>query len=144
MYFVIIWLVIFVVLIIVEMMTMGLTTIWFATGAFAAAVFAIFGVPLWGQLVVFTIVSLLSLLLMRPLAAKWLNTKDHATNMDAVIGKTARVTSDINNLEEKGSAILNGLEWTARSADNELLEEGTVVVVREVQGVKLIVSKKTD
>lgn len=37
---------------------------------------------------------------------------------------------------------IQGMEWTARSADDDEIPEETEVIVEEIQGVKLIVSKK--
>ena len=137
---IIVWLVLFVVLIIFELVTMGLTTIWFAGGALVALLVALLKGPIPLQIGAFIVVSVILLLALRPFASKVINSRTHKTNVDAVIGKTARVTSDIDNFEGKGSAILNGQEWTARSKDDKvLIPEGTMVVIREVRGVKLIV-----
>ena len=41
--------------------------------------------------------------------------------------------------------MLNGQEWSARSAQPDVdIEEGAVVVVREIQGVKVIVEQTAE
>ena len=67
------WLIIFIVLIVIELLTMGLTTIWFAGGALAALLMSVLGFGMPVQVVVFIIVSVLLLVLTRPIAVKYFN-----------------------------------------------------------------------
>ena len=134
------WLVAFVILIGIEAATMALTTIWFAGGA----VFAFFAVVLefsvQTQLVVFLIVSFVLLLFTRPLAIRFVNRETVKTNVDGLIGRRAKVIKKIDNNEPSGAAVIDGQEWTARSADEAVtIPVGTHVVIKEVRGVKLIV-----
>ena len=134
------WLVAFVILIGIEAATMALTTIWFAGGA----VFAFFGGVLefsvQTQLVVFLIVSFVLLLFTRPLAIRFVNRETVKTNVDGLIGRKAKVIKKIDNNEPSGAAVIDGQEWTARSADEAVtIPVGTHVVIKEVRGVKLIV-----
>ena len=59
--------------------------------------------------------------------------------VDALIGKTCVVKTAINNIKSAGAVTLNGIEWSARSFDDSPIEEGTVVKVVKIEGVKLIV-----
>ena len=131
------WLVAFVILIGIEAATMALTTIWFAGGA----LFAFFvGFSVKMQLVVFLVVSFLMLLFTRPLAARFINRETVKTNVDGLIGRKAKVITKIDNNEPSGVAVVNGQEWTARSADDAVtIPAGTHVLIKEVRGVKLIV-----
>ena len=55
----------------------------------------------------------------------------------------AKVTEEIDNFNQKGAVVVRGLEWTARSVDdNEIIPEGSKVKVKEVNGVKLLVEKQ--
>ena len=67
------WLILFVILLIIEILTMGLTTIWFAGGALVAFVSGVIGFGLPVQVVAFLIVSVILLVLTRPLAVKYFN-----------------------------------------------------------------------
>jgi membrane protein implicated in regulation of membrane protease activity len=139
------WLIVFVVLLGIEAVTMALTTIWFAGGALIAFLLALFGVNVQVQLAAFVIVSFVLLFFTRPLALRYVNKYTVKTNLDSIIGKRAKVTTEINNLEAKGSVVLNGQEWTARALlDEEIYPAGAMVEVKDIRGVKLIVSKKEE
>ncbi len=136
----IIWLALFVVLIVFEAVTTGLFTIWFAGGALIALLVSLF-LDMWVvQMVVFLIVSFLLLYFMRPVAMRKFNAKRLKTNVEDIAGREAKVTEFIDNLNASGTAILNGLEWSARSVEDSVtIPAGERVLVREVRGVKLIV-----
>lgn len=139
----IIWAVLFVAFVIVEISTFELVSIWLAVGALGAMFMSIFELPLWSQLVVFIVASLILILATRPIVKKLL--KDvKPTNADLDIGKTATVTEEINNKTGKGRVNLNGVFWAARTVDNEIIPEGTIVVVKEIDGAKLIVDNDKD
>ena len=143
----IIWLALTAVLLIIEIVTLGLTTIWFAAGALFAFFAALLGMNQGIQIGVFVVVSVVLLFFTRPLAVKYLNTKTIKTNTEALVGKTARVIVDINNLKSKGQVVINGLEWTARSSDDTVVFKiGDAVTIVGIEGVKLIVEgqKKGD
>ena len=135
------------VLLIIEIVTLGLTTIWFAAGALFAFFAALLGMNQGIQIGVFVVVSVVLLFFTRPLAVKYLNTKTIKTNTEALVGKTARVIVDINNLKSQGQVVINGLEWTARSSDDTVVFKiGDAVTIVGIEGVKLIVEgqKKGD
>ena len=62
------WLVLLLLFSLGEALTVGLTSIWFAAGALAALVCALLGGPIWLQIGLFLVVSVLCLLAVRPLA----------------------------------------------------------------------------
>lgn len=138
----IIWLSIASILVIIEIATLGLTTIWFAGGALVAALATHLGANWLVQIIVFAVVSLVLLVFTRPIAQKHLFKNNEKTNVDSLVGASANVIETINNKKQEGRIMLNGLEWSARSKDDELIEEGTEVFVESIQGVKAIVSKK--
>ena len=133
------WLVLMVVLLIVEAATAGLTCIWFALGALAALISALFGAAIWLQVVWFLLVSIITLWFTRPLAMKYLNGRRVATNADRVVGAEGIVTEAIDNIAGTGAVRLDGKEWTARSDTGLNISKGSIVVVRRIEGVKLIV-----
>lgn len=135
----IVWLVLMVLLFIIEAATAGLTVIWFALGALAALIAALFGAPIWLQVLWFLVVSIATLWFTRPLALKYLNGRSVATNADRVVGMEGVVCEDIDNLAGTGAVKLDGKEWTARSDSGANIPSGSVVKVRRIEGVKLIV-----
>ena len=128
------------IFVVIEIITMGLTTIWFAGGALVGAVMAAFSLPLWSQIIAFVIVSVILLILARPWALKYLNSRTVRANADSLIGQTALVTQDIDNLNAKGQVKVEGQIWTARSiSDDVQLHEGQKVMIESISGVKVIV-----
>ena len=137
------WLVLMIVLIIIEVATLGLSTIWFAFGALVAFIASLFGASVTLQVILFLIVSIISLLLTRPIAVKYLSKDRVKTNAEGLIGKHAIVEEDISNIKETGLVKINGLEWMARTEeDNDIIEKGSVVDIIRIDGVKLIVKGK--
>lgn len=138
----VVWVVVMVIFLVIEAATAGLTCIWFAIGALAALIAALFGAPIWLQLVWFFVVSVVTLYFTRPLVLKYVNSRSQPTNADMVIGKEALVTEAIDNVESAGAVAVGGKVWTARSENGEPIEVGSIVTVLRIEGVKLIVSAK--
>ncbi len=138
----IIWLIICIVLIIIEASTLNLVSIWFAIGSGAAYLCSLLGLTFWPQFWVFTFVSLALLFFTRPLVRKYMNSHYVKTNVDSLIGQYAKVVADVNNMEGFGTAIVNGMEWSAISSDDDIVfHKGDSAVITAVKGVKLILSQ---
>lgn len=134
------WAVLFVVMVLLELLTLGLISIWFAVGAVAAMIAQFFGAPFVIQTVIFLVVSVTLLYLLAPWARRYFNKDRMKTNAQSLIGKQAIITEPINNLQSRGRVIVDGMEWSARySGDSGCAPEGTVVRIKDIQGVKLIV-----
>jgi membrane protein implicated in regulation of membrane protease activity len=137
------WLAIAVVAAIIEGCTTQLVSIWFAIGGVAAAISAFCGVPPWLQLLIFIGVTVLTLLLTRPFVHKAMNFKKTDTNADRYIGMKGIVTQQIDNTAGTGLVKVQGSLWTARSYDGEVIPEGADVLVKTIEGVKLLVKEIT-
>ena len=138
------WLIGVVILLAIELLTMGLTTIWFAGGALAAFGVTILGAGKLLQIIVFLVVSFVLLFFTRPLATKFFNKQREKTNVDSLIGMEAKVTTEIDNFNQKGTVFVNGMEWSARAEDNTIIKEGQKVQIKNIEGVKLIVKLKEE
>ena len=138
------WLGILAFCLVVEVATLGLVSIWFAGGSLVTFFVAMATDTLWIQLVVFFAVSLVLLFVTRPIAAKFYNNKRTKTNVDSLVGEYCKVTETIDNFNETGTVVLNGLEWTARSVDETVIEAGIKVKVHGIDGVKLLVGVETE
>lgn len=136
------WLIVVVVMAVIEIITLGLTTIWFAGGALVAFLASLLGAGLLMQTILFIVVSVILLAVTRPLAAEFFNKGRIKTNAESLIGETAVVQQEIDNLRAKGMVSINGQEWSARSVDNEIIPNETLVEIMEISGVKLLVRKK--
>ncbi len=139
------WVLIMVLAAIGELLTMAFYSIWFAGGAFLALVAKWLGISFVGQFYVFIFSSAVLILMSEFLLKRKLRIlKDpHRTNIDALIGKEAVVTEEINNSERTGEVEIAGKIWTAISEDGSVIPARETVIVEKVDGVKLIVQKKT-
>lgn len=136
------WLIAFIIFVVGEAVTVGLIAIWFAIGALGAMLTAALGGGLWLQIVVFLILSAVSLMLFKPLSQKWMTShKTARTNADRVIGESALVTEDIDNTRATGQVQVDGQIWTARSAHDVVIPAGSQVKVLSIQGVKVMVER---
>ena len=136
---IIMWAVAFVLLLIVEGATAQLVTIWFAAGALVALIAAALKAPLWLQIALFVVVSAITLVATRPIVRKITNRKAENLNAERIVGRQAIVTERIDNLEGTGAVKVDGLIWTARSADDSVFEQGSRVTIEKIEGVKAIV-----
>lgn len=134
-----IWTALLVLFVLGEAMSVGLTSIWFAAGSLAGLICALLEGPWPLQIALFIAVSTLTLLAFRPLAKKYLNGKVEPTNADRVIGSTATVTEDIDNLKGTGRVLVGSMPWTARSQDGTPIPAGALVRVVRIEGVKVYV-----
>lgn len=134
------WLIVMVVMLAVEAAAPGLVSVWFAVGALAALVSAVCKAAVWLQVVIFVGVSVLALVLTKPLVRKYVNGKAQPTNADMILGKECIVREAIDNIAETGAISAGGKIWTARSTDDNVkIPEGVYVSVVRIEGVKAIV-----
>lgn len=136
------WLIVIIVMAVIEIITLGLTTIWFAGGALVAFLASLLGANLLIQTILFIVVSVILLAVTRPIAVEFFNKDRTKTNVESLIGKTALVLQEIDNLRARGMVSVSGQEWSAKSVDDEVIPVETQVEIVEIRGVKLLVKKK--
>ncbi len=136
------WAIATVVFITIEVFTVQLVSIWFAAGSFITMLYTYFGdFGTVAQLCVFIISSAVLLLITLPILKKKRNFTRVGTNSELDIGKTALVIEDIHNESSTGRVRLNGVDWSAVSADgNAVIEKGSTVTVVRIDGTKLFVT----
>ncbi len=135
----IIWLIFTLLLFGFEAFTAALVSIWFAIGAAVAFLTSlIFPEQYLIQVVVFLIVSLLMLIITRPLAKKYMPNRKNAppTNTDRLIGRKAVVTEPIKE-NKKGRVYVDGQSWSATSDKEFAVDE--VCIVERIEGATVIV-----
>ncbi len=137
----VVWILGIIIFSLIEALTPQLISIWFAASCVVGVVAATLNAPLWVQLACFVGLSLVLVIATRPLARK-LNRKTERTNAEALIGKTAKVLTEIDNVEAVGTVRVDGQIWSARSKEGEIIPAETEVMVRSIEGVKLIVEPK--
>ena len=135
------WFILFVILLFIELVTVNLVTIWFAIGAVAAIITTIFTDSILIQSIVFVVVSILSLLITKPIIKKVKKFDITPTNSDRVIGKVGEVTQKIGK-NKYGEVKVYGNTWTASS--KQVINVGERVKVLSIDGVKLVVEKENE
>lgn len=135
-----VWFALLVFFIAVEASTVTVVSIWFAAGSVTAFVASLLKAPLWLQIVLFFVVSILLLLALRPITKKYFTPKLTKTNVDSVIGTVGIVTTSVDNVAATGTIKLGAMEWTARSTLGEVIPAGTQVRVDRIEGVKAFVT----
>lgn len=135
------WFFLFITLLLVEFSTVTLVSIWFAVGALCSMFVAFLTDSFLIQLGVFVIVSLITIIVTKPLVKKFKGFNVEATNTDRVIGKIADVTKDISP-NNYGEVKIYGVYWTA--ASDKAIKSGEKVKVKSIDGSKLIVEKEDE
>lgn len=128
----------FLIGVIVESQTPQLVSIWFGIAAAIALVCAIADFSIYIQLIVFSTISVVLVVATRPLAKKLTNNTEVKTNADKLIGKIGTILKTIEP-DNKGIVKVDFQEWTAISFNGKLIEENTKVVIKGIDGNKLIV-----
>lgn len=141
--YLIIWLVIFAALLIVELETENLTTVWFACSSFVSAILSVFKVDFVYQLIVFASLSVVLLIITRPLIKKYVKKEVIHTNSDKIIKQVGIVTVDILP-NEVGEVRVKSENWRAICLEQIKIEKGEKVTIDSFSGNKVIVSKIND
>lgn len=111
----------------------------FAVGAFLVAIIVGAGVPmpLWGQLLTFSISSVILLIFVRPIVVRKLGFNITKV-VDTFVGEQAVVLVDLPVAAE-GKAEMRGSTWTARNVGETPLVKGQRCVVEQVVGLTILV-----
>ena len=135
-----IWVIISIVCLILELSSGDFFILCFAIGAAASAIIAGCGANLTWQIIIFAVISALSLLLVRPALLKKLHkpTKERLSNAEAVIGREGRVTQEID-ANGFGRVAIEGDDWKARSADGSAIARDSRVRVLKMDSIILTV-----
>lgn len=136
-----VWIGIAVFALVLEAASSQLVSIWFSLGAVGGAISCIFTENAIIQFLVFLIVTVLSLVLTRPLVKRIKQKSDKVkTNLDRVIGCEATLTKPITR-DCDGELKVMGDYWTAVSRNGKEIESGARVKVLEINSTKLVVEE---
>jgi membrane protein implicated in regulation of membrane protease activity len=135
------WMIAAGVLAVGEIATMGFFLGPIAVAAVAAAVVALVGAGLAVQWIVFIVVSLASLLVLRPIAKRHLRSPAQLrTGTAALVGRQAVVLERVDR--DSGQVRLAGEVWSARAYDeDEAFEPGARVEVMKIDGATALVAE---
>jgi inner membrane protein len=135
-----IWLLAGLALLLLEMATPGgFFFLFFGIAALAVGFLAGAGVEQdWLQVVVFSVLSVGSLLIFRGPLMRRMAQRQGGAPVDAIAGETATLTEDMAPLG-LGKAELRGSSWNARNASERPMCKGERARVERVEGLTLIV-----
>lgn len=128
------WLIIAAIFAVIEGSTISLVSVWFVGGALAASLTAYLGGSLLIQTFVFFVMSLILLIITRPIVRRKVD--KHTKDFNSIVGKEGTVTKPINP-NCIGEINVDGAIWRAKS--DETIDVGEQVFVDEVSGVTAIV-----
>jgi len=134
----ILWAVVVVLFVLIELFTFNLVALWFVFGSVVAFALAFFVDSFITQILVFGIVSLISLIITKPLADKYMVNKIVKNNADYIIGKKGVITKAPTKTVN-GQAKVDGKQWTVCS--DAKIEVDDEIEVLSIDGVKLKVRK---
>ncbi|GAB2802650.1 NfeD family protein [Rhabdobacter roseus] len=137
-----IWLIVGLLMLVAELISVALVFVFFAAGALLTALLASLGVlpSLEWQLLGFSVISVLSLALLRKHAKKLFHPRGKLQEYNEYAGETAMVIKDIPASGE-GKIFYRGAEWTALSATHTAIIAGSKVIIRRTEGIKLVVEE---
>lgn len=94
--------------------------------------------PVWVQLLLFSVISVASLMFFRTRLLKWLQVDPQAPAVDALVGEVAVAAEDLLP-GSVGRVELRGAAWSARNNANVAVARGTRCRVIRVEGLMLYV-----
>jgi len=135
------WLVLGLILVALEMAASGgFYVIFFGVAAIAIAGLRLLNVagPMWVQLLLFSVLSVASLVFFRNPLLRWLKLSEGPADVDSLVGETAVAIDDIAP-GDIGRVELRGTVWTARNADPAALPRGRRCIVTRAAGLTLVI-----
>jgi membrane protein implicated in regulation of membrane protease activity len=137
------WLAIGLVLCALEMASGGFYVLFFGIAALVVGALSLAGAagPEWVQLLLFSGVSILSLMFFRTPLLRWLNLDGPGRSVDSLVGETA-VPLEAIAPADTGRAELRGTVWTARNAGAEPLRRGQRCVVVRVDQLTIYIKSE--
>jgi membrane protein implicated in regulation of membrane protease activity len=131
-----VWTAIGILLLLVEISTPNLVTIWFVPSAVITAIVSLVVDSIYLQVVLFVALSAVCLALSKKVYKRIKKTEEVNPN-DRLIGTTAKVVETVS--QSDGKVLIGDVYW--RAICDEQVDIGEVVVVKEINGTTLVVSK---
>ncbi|HHW93573.1 MAG TPA: NfeD family protein [Clostridiaceae bacterium] len=134
------WGIILAIAVVAELATLNLVSLWFIFGALSSLIATLLGASVVLQFVLFIVLSGIGFFIfffaIRP---KLANRVVRATNADRIIGKEGVVIELIDSMAGTGQIKVQGQIWSARLEEEGRIEEGELVNILGITGVKAIV-----
>ena len=137
---IVIWSLVLIATIVIEFETADMVTIWFSVGAIGALIAAALDQNIVVQIGIFIAVSLVLIVLTRPMTKRFMDKTVIRTNADRFVGMIGTITVEVP-IGGRGEVLVDNSKWIAFSSSEEIIPVGTKVVVQDIVGIKLLVSK---
>ncbi len=136
-----VWWALFALLILfIELVHFAWIVFWFAVGALAASFLAYFyPTQIVWQVETFFVVSILSLIFLRPLIPFLSEGVRFHSNVQRIVGREELCVEEIDDEKGTGAVRLYGSLWSARSKSGEKIKAGERVKIVGIEDVTLIV-----
>ena len=136
------WLIASGIFFIAEIITTGFLVFWLGIAGLITMFISFFTSNLMLQASIFVILSAILIFATKPFVNKFVNKKENPekTNAFSIIGKTAIVIKDIDSINGIGQIRVDGEVWSAEGINGSNIEKGTKVEIKEIDGVRAIVS----
>ena len=135
-----IWLILAGVFVIGEVLTAGFLIFWLGIASLIAMGVSFITDNIIIQTTVFLISSVILILATKPLVKKFAKVETTKTNAFSLIDKKGIVTKDISSINSTGQVKVEGELWSATGENDMEIPKGTEVKIKEIKGVKLIVT----
>jgi membrane protein implicated in regulation of membrane protease activity len=126
---------------ILESITTGFLVFWFAIGSVFAMIVSFFTDNIVIQTSIFIISSAILIFSTRKFCNIFLK-NNKPNNVNTMEGKIGKVTVDIVPIDGTGQVKIGGEIWSAISEDSNQIPKDTEVIVKKVNGVKVVVMPK--
>lgn len=139
---IIFWIVVAVIVTVLDILTSSFLFVWFAVGGFAAMVASMLGATWWLQVMVFLIVSIITISIGYPWAKKKFKASIKHTPLmeETYIGRVMKAESDIL---QKARVKVDGIYWTVQNQGDIIKKDSNFRIVG-IEGNKLIVNKEEE
>lgn len=137
-----IWILVSLLCMILELGSGDLFIMSFSVGALCASLVSALGGGLVLQIIVFVVVSLLTIIYLRPLAKQYLhrNADNRLSNADALPGRLGTVSQTIE-ADGYGRVAVDGDDWKAVSVDGKTIKKGEKVRIVRLDSIIVTVEK---
>ena len=129
------WAVICMLCLILELFSGDFFLMCFAIGALVSAIVSVIGTGFYSQLLIFAVVSLLSVFFVRPFALKYLHRGEgRLSNAEALIGRVGTVSTTIAE-HGYGRVALDGDDWKAAAVNGQEIAKGEKVRIVSMDSI---------
>ncbi len=141
------WILISLLCLIIELTNGELFIICLSIGGIVTAIVSGLGITdnIAIQILIFAVISILSIFYVRPIAKKYINKSDYIkpSNVQAIIGRKGIITETIEK-NGYGRVQIDGDYWKAKSINNSTIYKGEIVKITSIDSIIVTVEKNNN